>query len=567
MPRPRCKRAAVAGCLRLATADCHRLGGHNGVIVTLEHNRDGGSFAICLASSGFSRSSGSWAHWSLAGSMSHRSCWSRSRGRCPHRYQASRCAGDGPRRLTAGVTRVLGLTRTCLRFGLGFGLAAVLLAGVVTFDAAAQYPASRDGEEPYTPVNRAVESSDLEPVLLPVDLWRGLDAAAAEKWLVSATAPRSPTLHQLWRRLLLSTATPPAGRDAGKAGDDLLQLRLQALYRSGLLSDIAEVLGKGGSADPTTRLWRARVDVYLGARDKGCRALAGPVEPQLPQPLKAEKQLLLGYCAAVAGNTAAAALSASLAREEGSTADLALAALAALDGGVGQRPPLPGRVSLLDYRFLELMGPVDAAQVLEKAEPALLVALAQSGALDVKVQVAAAEAALRLNAMTPEAVGAVYRRLPDAARRSGGSAVSDPILQRAQLFRAVEATQAAERRARLVRTLLSEARRAGLHLQTAHMLAPQFSQLWPSPETATLAEAVVETALAGGDLDLARRWAESAANLQHWLALIDLADSQARQVRQSGLAYLDELATRGRLGVASLHRVVTILDALDITVP
>ena len=77
--------------------------------------------------------------------------------------------------------------------------------------------------------------------------------------------------------LALSTAPPPTGQDAGqgagKAGDDLLQVRLQALYRSGLVSDIAEVLGKGGSADPTTRLWRARVDIYLGAPRQG---LPGP---------------------------------------------------------------------------------------------------------------------------------------------------------------------------------------------------------------------------------------------------------------------------------------------------
>src|SRR5262249_51400414 len=150
----------------------------------------------------------------------------------------------------------------------------------------------------------------------------------------------------------------------------------------------------------------------------------------------------------------------------------ALSVLGSLDGGAGQRPSLPERVSLLDYRFLELLGPIDAAQVLKKAEPALLVALAGSSALDVKVQVAAAEAALRLNAMTPEAVAAVYRRLPDTAGRSGGSIVSDPMLERAQLFRAAEATQAPERKVRLARTLLNEARRAGLHLQTAHMLAP-----------------------------------------------------------------------------------------------
>jgi hypothetical protein len=431
-----------------------------------------------------------------------------------------------------------------MRAFLRYGLLAALAAGVAVRDA----PAQSGTEERYTPVNRGVESSDLPPVLLPVDLWRGLDAATAETWLAGpgpdiglGTAPRSPALHQLWRRMLLSTAPPPPGQSADKAADDLLQVRLQALYRSGLVSDIAEVLGKGGSADPTTRLWRARVDIYLGARDKGCQALAGPIEPQLAQPLKAEKQLLLGYCAAVAGNTAAAALSASLAREEGSTADLALAVLASLEGGTGGRPPLPERVSLLDYRFLELLGPIDAAQVLKKAEPALLVALAQSGAPDAQVQVAATEAALRLNAMTPEAVAAVYRRLSDTATRSSTS--SDPAMQRAQLFRAVEATHAPERKARLVRQLLNEARRAGLHLQMAHMLAPQFSQLWPSPQTGMLAESVVETALAGGDLDLARRWAESAASLQHWVALIDLADPQARQVRQSGLASLDDDGT------------------------
>ncbi len=457
-----------------------------------------------------------------------------------------------------------------MQAGLCCALLAALLVGPPVSGARAQQ-AQAAAEERYAPVNRSVESSDLPPVLLPVDLWRGLDAASAETWLAGPdaggphAAPRSPALHQLWRRLLLSTAPPPPGQDADKAGGDLLQLRLQALYRSGLVSDIAEVLGKGGSADPTTRLWRARVDIYLGARDRGCEALAGPIDPHLPQPLRAEKQLLLGYCAAVAGNAAAAALSASLAREEGSAADLALSVLAGLDGGVGQRPPLPERVSLLDYRFLELRGPIDAAQILKQAEPALLVALAKSGALDVKVQVAAAEAALRLNAMTPEAVAAVYRRLPEAAARPGGGA--DPALQRAQLFRAVEATQPPERKARLARSLLNEARRAGLHLQIAHMLAPVFAQLWPSPETAVLAETVVETALAGGDLDLARRWAESAANLQHWLALIDLADPQSRQVRQSGLASLDDLVARGRLGPASLHRLVTVLDALDIGVP
>jgi hypothetical protein len=99
------------------------------------------------------------------------------------------------------------------------------------------------------------------------------------------------------------------------------------------------------------------------------------------------------------------------------------------------------------------------------------------------------------------------------------------------------------------------------------MLAPLFAGLWPSPEASPLAEAVVRVALAAEELEPARRWAESAASLQHWLALIDLADPQARQVQASALVYLDDLAKRGRMGPAQLHRAVTVLDALDVDVP
>jgi hypothetical protein len=38
-------------------------------------------------------------------------------------------------------------------------------------------------------------------------------------------------------------------------------------------------------------------------------------------------------------------------------------------------------------------------------------------------------------------------------------------------------------------------------------------------------------------------------------------------VRPSGLSYVEDLAARGRLPAAALHRVVTVLDALNVTVP
>jgi hypothetical protein len=425
-----------------------------------------------------------------------------------------------------------------------------------------------DQEEPFTPVNRRVESSDLAPLQLPTDLWRGMEAAAVAKWLAAQDAPpRSPALARLWRRLISSAATPsprPQGED-----NALAHLRLEALYRAGLLGEIREALvkgaGHGAGLGVAAQLWRARIDIGLGAREKGCQALAGPIDPRLSKPLRAEKQLLAGYCAAVAGDTAAAALAASLAREEGSTAELALAILETLDGGVEKRPPLPTRLSLIDYRFLELTGPIDGTQALAKAEPALLVALASSTALAEKVQVAAAYAALRLNVMTPEAVAAVYRRLPAAAK--GTDAAAAPVLERALLFRAMEETQAPTARARLIRSFLDGARRGGVLLQSAAMLTTMLSNLWPAPETGPLAEGLVQVALAGGEVELARRWAESAAHLQHWLALVDIADPQARQAQRPALAALDDLAKRGRLPPAVLNRTLSVLDALGLEVP
>jgi hypothetical protein len=100
------------------------------------------------------------------------------------------------------------------------------------------------------------------------------------------------------------------------------------------------------------------------------------------------------------------------------------------------------------------------------------------------------------------------------------------------------------------------------------VLAPAIDGLWPSPSTGMLAEPAVEVALAAGEYEAARRWAETSAGLQHWLALIDIADPAPGSGRRAtGLAYVDEMARRGRLGADVLHRLATVLDSLDIDVP
>jgi hypothetical protein len=420
--------------------------------------------------------------------------------------------------------------------------------------------------------NQPVESSDLAPVMapgtsgLPLDLWRGLEMADIERLLAGLELPpRSPALHQLWRRMLLSSASPPAG---APSADHFMALRLEALYRSGLLDDMVEV-SRSAAPGPLARILLARKDIGLGAREAGCttiKSLSGP-GAELRGRLRGEAQVLTGYCAVFAGDGAAAGLAASLAREEGMADDVALRVLDSSSMGTKPHLGLPARVSLVDLRFLELLGPVSQMQVLEKAEPALLVALAGAPTSDLRMRTAAAEAALRLNALSPEAVSEVYRLQPQPSGRTTPNEAGDAIVRRARLFRAAEVTQAPELKARLLRALLDDARRAGILMQTARMLAPQLGQLWPTSETGPLAEPVVEIAAAAGEYELARRWAETASNLQHWLALVDLADPQHRRERASALTYVDDLARRGRLSNDALHRLATVLDALDADVP
>jgi hypothetical protein len=435
-------------------------------------------------------------------------------------------------------------------------------------------PAGRQSAPWTSPRGGTVEKGELAPIMapdasgLPLELWRGLDLKSLEDLLASLDLPpRSPALHQLWRRMLLSSATPPAG---AANSEHFVALRLEALYRSGLLADMETVLRENGTPGPIVQTLRARVDIGLGRRDVGCQTIATLAAPSsgLPGRLKGETQLLAGYCAAAAGDAQAAGLAAELAREEGIEAELPLAVLTGFAAGSKPKLALPVRVLLLDYRFLELLGPVNASQLLDKAEPALLAVLAADPKADPRLQIAAAEAALRLNALSPEAMAGVYRRQSLAGSRAAdpSAASADPLLRRALYFQAVEAARTPAPRVRFLRAVIDDARRSGLHLQMAGVIAPLLAEVQPSPDVAPFAETNLEIALLSGQFDQARRWAES-GGLRHWLGLIDVADPDRRGGRPPALEAIEDLAVHGRLGAETLHRLATVLDALDIDVP
>lgn len=432
---------------------------------------------------------------------------------------------------------------------------------------------------------RAVERTELAPIIagdgagLPSELWQGVDAKNVHGVVTKLDIPpRSPSVHALWKRLWISTAAAP-GQGADR--DRFEALRIEALQRSGLLKELIERLDadKGSApSDPLYGALAARARVGAGNLKQGCadaRAIARTAG--IPAAIKGEMLLVGGYCGAVEGNPGAASLAADLVRSEGIEAPLPLAALDAISVGQPFKATLPKRLSLMDYRFLEAAKSISYADAIEHAEPALLVALATDATTEHPParRVQAAELAARINALDAERLAEIYR----AQTFAGGdiaeplAAKVDPALRRALLLKALDAERTPMKRARLARALLDEARRAGIPFTVATILAGAIEGLGPVQEIGWFAETAIEVNLAAARYDAARRWIDFSAqldrtnNLQHWLVLVDIADPKFPAKRGESLALAEQFALRGRLSPDLMHRLATVLDALDYQIP
>ena len=459
--------------------------------------------------------------------------------------------------------------------------------------APAQWPATSASTSPFNAKANAVESGDLAPIIasdgsgLPLDLWNGLDIAGVETHLARMEIPpRSPAVNSLWRRLLQSESTP--GGAAGK----FQALRAEAFARSGLLREQSDALAKataggGGAVDAVLFALKARSDVALGQTDAGCAAVkeAGGREVSLPKRLKGEVIVIAGYCAAIGGNPSAAGLAADLAREEGHDAPLAIAALDAIalgpDVAKTQKIAVAKKIDAIEYRLLQKTAPQDLGTLLERAGPTVLSLLIADEATDPKLRLAAAESAARLNVIAPDRLADVYRNQQFAAADLADplAARPDPLTRRALLLKAAEAERTPQRKTRLIRALLDDARRLGLYIPMLRIVAKPIASLQRQIEIGWFAETAVESMLAAERYNEARAWAgfgqgldrpamgPSAGGLQHWMALIDIADPATKTTRGMSLASVEQMALAGRFTPEMLHRLATVLDALDYQVP
>ncbi|HVZ04794.1 hypothetical protein [Hyphomicrobium sp.] len=422
-----------------------------------------------------------------------------------------------------------------------------------------------------------VQKGDLAPVMssdgsgLPYELWRGLDVASVEKLMSTIVIPpRSPALHELWKRLITA-------QSGDSSNPDFTALRLEALYRSGLARAAADEIAKQSTQEtPLLLTLEARNELASGHADRACELVgrSARAKGEIPARLKGEAIMMAGYCSAIRGDTAGAGLAADMAREEGVEASLGLEALDAISIKAKPKFTRVKQISLLDYRIAERVGGLSHKDVLEKGEPALLVALASDPSTPVDLGLPATEAAAHLNALSPDTLAGIYRVNAEAVSPDDLLAGRGPkgVARRAALFKAAENERSPMRKTRLIRAFLDEAKHQGLEIIADKMIARAAAELRPAPEVSWFAETGVEIGLASGQYDMARDWIRLGSepgrggSLDHWRALLDIANPNEPDHGRN-FAPLENYAENGRFPSAALYRLTTVLEALDYVVP
>ena len=336
---------------------------------------------------------------------------------------------------------------------------------------------------------------------LGVDLWNGSPRALLAKLLPALPVhTSSPALRQLMQRLLLTAAAVPAG------GEDLLFHRVERLWAMGEVDGMLQLIAAVPAGAFDARLWRFRVDGLL---------LQGDSAAACAQPSPAHKDddgylaQVSAFCAALAGRTAEAALTADWLQEHGFGDDAFFAALEAMSGAAIALTslPQPRPLHLAMARFAKLALPADAAS---GNEPAILRAVALDTATPTETRLIAAEKADQIGALDTEVLRHLYstvtfsgdvadRPIDDAANPAGWRS-------RALLFRITQAQPSAPARAELIAKALRLGQQRGQFAATARIYAPLIEATPPSAQLAGFAGIAVRALLAAGRRDAIAAW-------------------------------------------------------------
>ena len=394
--------------------------------------------------------------------------------------------------------------------------------------------------------------------VLPLDVWRGLDAAAMDRLLAqSPLPPQSPALAKLIGRVLASGA-PGDGRETA--------VKIAALKRAGRVDELVELLGglaQGG--EPGAAAGYALALLAADRQEEACAAELGtaPTAASTDSDARRAAFLIPAYCAAAKGDRQGASLVLTLARDSGVDAGIAAAVVDRPAKPSSRGANLPRNVDVLDYLFLKLGQSGGSADIAAKATPELLFLLVRDKDAPAELRLAAAERAAALNIIDGEVLAGAYR---ETAPKLGKSAQS-PAALRARLFATLEGQTSDKTRAESIDALLASGKDARIEIPIAEALAQAGEGLAQAPQAASFAETAVRVAALAGEDDAAWEWTEAGGEpVRSWQLLLGATDpfgERARSALDAGV----EIARKAQLPGALLQRLVTVLDALGEDVP
>lgn len=344
----------------------------------------------------------------------------------------------------------------------------------------------------------------------PRDMWANTKRAFVAAALPLLQPTTSPVLQDLARRLLLSDAVAPAGKDPS-SGPSLVELRLGRLLALGRIDGVG-VLNLLPRADMDENSERESVELRFAANDAAgaCRTIRNLVGRY--QDAWWERALIA--CQALKGEYSQASLGLSVMHEQKSGRKPVFDKLIKAIDGHGERvprlpDPTPIRMALLAAAKMPL--PADA---LATAGPAALTVWATSTKVPAPQRLAAAEKAEALGALPPAALGLLYSSIEakpgerQAALKKGK--VPKNARDRAILYQVAQTSNAPKTKVAALAPLLADAQRRGVFAAMARVVVPLVAELQPSPDLQSFAADAARVLLVTSHADEAKPWIDLA---------------------------------------------------------
>jgi hypothetical protein len=342
----------------------------------------------------------------------------------------------------------------------------------------------------------------------PIDMWRGSDRAFVERVLPQLPVARhSPALRDLARRLLLSSATAPAG----PAQVSLFSVRAGRLSALGDREGAAALMAMVPEAqrDAASEQLRLEAAFLAGEDEQACADVATLIH-RFDQDPYLQKALI--YCQAKAGQTDQATLGLDLLREQGHADDETFFDLVKVLTGLRKDVKIEslGEPKGLHYALLKATGQTLPEGAMAASEPDMLESRLASD--DPTVRLVASEEAVAAGLAQPEALARAYRAEAVTPEELAGALdlVPDSPHARAVLFQAATQATIPTTRAALIQKALAAARKDGSFLTAGRVYLPAITELTPAPPIAAVAGEVGRALYLGGQYELAGAWLDTA---------------------------------------------------------